>query len=144
MPEVLADLTSPPGDEVRRGLPESSIIAQLGQLAGDSRHRGGGKESDGGPCPRILSGMGSRRRRGPLPKLSPRPHRPTHACCARRRNNSSREAQQKLGKLVNEGWHATHTASLGKLPETAHPPGPSDSLGGIETKAFAKARDWSL
>ena len=30
LPEVLADLTGPLGDRVRRGLPESSIIAQLG------------------------------------------------------------------------------------------------------------------
>ena len=30
LPEVLADLTSPLGDILRRGLPESSIIAQLG------------------------------------------------------------------------------------------------------------------
>ena len=30
LPEVLADLTGPFGDWVRRGLPESSIIAQLG------------------------------------------------------------------------------------------------------------------
>ena len=29
LPEVLADLTGPLGDPVRRGLPESSIIAQL-------------------------------------------------------------------------------------------------------------------
>ena len=30
LPGVLADLTGPLGDRVRRGLPESSIIAQLG------------------------------------------------------------------------------------------------------------------
>ena len=30
LPEVLADLTGPLGDRVRRGLPDSRIIAQLG------------------------------------------------------------------------------------------------------------------
>ena len=35
---------------------------------------------------------------------------------------SSRKAQQKLGKLVNQGRPATHAASLEELPETTHPP----------------------
>ena len=43
---------------------------------------------------------------------------------------NSGKAQQKLGKLVNRGWHAVHTASLDQLPETARPPGPYDPLGG--------------
>ena len=54
--------------------------------------------------------------------------------------NISRKAQQKLGKLVNHGRHAAHTASLKQLPETARLPGPGNPLGGSETKAFAKAR----
>ena len=29
------------------------------------------------------------------------------------------EPSRKLGKLMNQGWHATHTASLEELPETA-------------------------
>ena len=36
-PEVLADLTGPLGDRVRRGLPESNIIAQLGDSLRKSR-----------------------------------------------------------------------------------------------------------
>ena len=36
------------------------------------------------------------------------------------------EAQQKLGKLVNQGKHAAHTASLDQLPDTARPSGPGD------------------
>ena len=57
---------------------------------------------------------------------------------------NSRKAQQELGKLVNQGRHSAHTASLEQLPETARPRGPGDPLGGSETKAFAKARYRSL
>ena len=57
---------------------------------------------------------------------------------------TSRKAQQKLGKLVDQGRHAAHTASSEDLPETARPPGPSDPIGWTETKAFAKARYRSL
>ena len=57
---------------------------------------------------------------------------------------NSRKAQQKLGRLVNQGRHAAHTASLDQLPDTAHPPGPGDPLRGCETKAFAKASYRSL
>ena len=52
--------------------------------------------------------------------------------------NISRKAQQKLGKLVNHGRHAAHTASLKQLPETARLPGPDDPLGGREPKTFVK------
>ena len=57
---------------------------------------------------------------------------------------NSRKAQQKLGKIVNQGRNAAHTASLEELPEIARPPGPGDPMGGTETKAFAKARYRSL
>ena len=57
---------------------------------------------------------------------------------------NSRKAQHKLGKLVNQGRHAAHTASLDQLSETARPPGPDDPLGGTETKTLAKARYRSL
>ena len=43
---------------------------------------------------------------------------------------TSRKAQQKLRKLVNQGNHAAYTASLDQLPDTARPPGPGDPLGG--------------
>ena len=56
----------------------------------------------------------------------------------------SRKAQHKLGKLVNQGRHAAHTASLDLLTEAAHSPGPDDLLGGRETKTLAKARYGSL
>ena len=46
---------------------------------------------------------------------------------------NSRKAQQKLGKLVNQGWHAARTASFELLPETVRPPRPGDPLGGSET-----------
>ena len=54
------------------------------------------------------------------------------------------ETQQKLGKLVNQGRHAAHTAMLDQLPETSRPQGPGDPLGRCETKALAKARYRSL
>ena len=57
---------------------------------------------------------------------------------------NSRKAQQKVGKSVDKGRHAAHTALPEQLPETARPPGPDDPLGGGETKAFAKARSRSL
>ena len=53
---------------------------------------------------------------------------------------NSRKAQQKLGKLVNQGRHAAHIASLDQLPENARPPAPDEPLGQRETNAFAKAR----
>ena len=52
---------------------------------------------------------------------------------------NSRKAQHKLGKLVNQGRRATHTASPDQLPETARPPEPDDPLG-REAKPLAKAR----
>ena len=55
-----------------------------------------------------------------------------------------RKAQQKLGKLVDQGRHATHTAPLDQPPDAVRPPGPGDPLRGCETKAFAKARYRSL
>ena len=56
----------------------------------------------------------------------------------------SGKAQQKLGKLVNQGRHAAHISSLEELPETARPPRPGDPMGGNGTNAFAKARYRSL
>ena len=53
---------------------------------------------------------------------------------------NSRKAQHKVGKLVDQGRHAAHTALLEQLPETARPPGSDDPLGGRETKTLAKAR----
>ena len=36
----------------------------------------------------------------------------------------SRNTEQKLSKLANQGRHAAHTALLEQLPETSRPPGP--------------------
>ena len=74
-----------------------------------------------------------------------RPQRPT---CWRRMTPSppipGKPNRTYVGKLVNQGRPAAHTASLEQLPETACPPGPGDPLGGSEAKAFAKARYRSL
>ena len=53
---------------------------------------------------------------------------------------NSREAQRKLSKLVYQGRHAVHKASLDQLPKTARPRGPDDPLEETETRACAKAR----
>ena len=50
---------------------------------------------------------------------------------------NSTKAQKKLGKLVNQGRHAAHTALIDQLPETSRPQGPGDPLGRCETKPLA-------
>ena len=70
LPEVLAGLTGPLGDRVRRTLPESRIIAQLGGSLRENRLMGGNAGTDGRNRDRILVGMGSRRRGGRGPKTS--------------------------------------------------------------------------
>ena len=63
--------------------------------------------------------MGSRRRGRPGPKTP----RGRHAGCARRRNHDFAQSPTEVwAKLVNQGRHAAHTASLDELPETARPP----------------------
>lgn len=58
LPEVLAGLTGPLGDRVRRGFPESRNIAQPGGDGSDGRqHR-----------PRLLVVIGSKCKRGPGPQ----------------------------------------------------------------------------
>ena len=57
---------------------------------------------------------------------------------------NSMKTQQNLGKLVNRGRHAAHTALLDQLPETSCPQGPGNPLGRFETKALAQARYGSL
>lgn len=57
---------------------------------------------------------------------------------------TSREIRTKMGKIYNRVRRAPHTASLDLLPETKRPPGPDKPATGEETKAFAKARHWSL
>ena len=54
-----------------RGLPESSIIAQLGGSSRDVRDTWGvTKEAMAGIIPKIWAGMGSRRGREPGPNIS--------------------------------------------------------------------------
>ena len=69
LPEVLGDLTGPLGDRVKRDLPESSIIAELG---GNLREIwdtwGMTKEAMEGIAPRILVGMEHGCSGGPGPR----------------------------------------------------------------------------
>ena len=137
MPEVLADLTGPLGDKLRRGLPESSIIAQLGDSLREIRDTWGvTKEAMAGIVPESLMEWGLEAKK----TLAPRPPEADMLAAHHAGTTNSRKARQKLGKRVNQGRHAAHTASLEELPETACPPGPGDPIGGTETRAFAKAR----
>ena len=61
-------------------------------------------------------GLGLKREQAPGP---PEADMPTHDAGA----TDSRKIQQTLGKLVNQGRHAAHRASLDQLPETARPLG---------------------
>ena len=62
LPEILADLTGPLGNRVRRRLPESSIITQLGGILREIRDtRGVSKEAMAGivPEPWLEWGLGA-------------------------------------------------------------------------------------
>ena len=45
-----------------------------------------------------------------------------------------------MDKPANLGHYVSHAASLGRLPESARPPGPDDSLKGRESRGLAQAR----
>ena len=141
LPEVLADLTGPLGDRVRTGLPETSIIAQLGGSLREIRDTWRvSKEAMAGIIPESWLEWG----RGEEGDQAARTPEADMLAAHDAVTTNSRKAQQKLGKLVNQGRHAAHTTSLDQLPDTARPPGPGDPLRGCETKAFAKARCRSL
>ena len=123
LPEVLADLTGPLGDRVRTGLLETSIITQLGGSLRQIRDTWrASKEAMGGIVPEswLEWGLGEEGDR------APRSQRPTCWLRTTPLPLTPAEAQQKLGKLVNQGKHAAHTASLDQLPDTARPSGPGD------------------
>ena len=98
------------------------------------------KGSNGRNRPRVLAGMGL----GEKGDRAPRPPEADMLAAHDAVTTTSRKAQQKLRKLVNQGNHAAYTASLDQLPDTARPSGPGDPLRGCETKAFTKARYRSL
>ena len=84
LPEVPADLTSPLGDEVRRGLPESSIIALLGGSLREIRDTWGMAEeamADNVPESWLELGLDAEG------DLAPKTPRGQHAGCARHRNH---------------------------------------------------------
>ena len=123
------------------GFPETNTIAQLGSSLREIRDTWGTQRQ---PMAEIVSeswlewGLGGEGNRAPRPPEANM--LATHDAVT----TNSGKAQQTLGKLVNQGRHAAHTASLDQLPDTARPPGPGDPLRGCETKAFAKARYRSL
>ena len=93
---------------------------------GGSRHMRGNEGSDGRNRPESWLGWGL----GAEGYLASRPPEAV--------TTNPRKAHRKLGKLVNLGRHAAHTASLEQLPETVLPPGPGDPPGRCETKVFTK------
>ena len=141
LPEILADLTGPLGDRVRRRLPESSIITQLGGSLREIRDTWGvSKEAMAGIVPESWLEWGLGAEGDQAPRTPEADMLAAHDAVT----TNSTKAQQKLGKLVNQGRHAAHTSLLDQLPETSHPQGPGDPLGRCETKALAKARYRSL
>lgn len=139
LPQALTDLIGLLGEWVRRGFPDSSIIAPLGGSLRDIRDTWGLTKDAMAGSPRILeSALGVEGRQAPSPPEANM--LATHHVVS----TNSRKAQQTLGKLVNQGRHAVHKASEDQLPETERPPGRDDPLGGDETRAFAKARHRSL
>ena len=102
--EVLVDLTSPLGDRVRRGSPDSSIIVQLGDSLREIRDTWGvTKEAMAGIVPESwlewgLGAEGDKASRPPEADLLP-----AHDAVT----TNFRKAQQKLGKLVRAGTPRT-------------------------------------
>ena len=127
LPEVLPDFTGSLGDRVTRGLSESSTIAQLGGNLREIRDTWGvTKEAMERIVPESLLERGLGAEEDPASRPLDADMRVAHDAVT----TSSRKAQRELGKLVNQGRRATHTASLEQLPETARPPGSGDPLGG--------------
>ena len=141
LPEVLANLKGPLGEIVKRGLPESSIIAQLGGSLREVRDAWGVTKK---AMPGIVSEYIVEWGLGAEGDLVPRPPEADMLASHDAVTTNSRKAQHMLGKLVKQGRHAARNASLEELPDTPRPPRPDDPLGGDETKAFAKARYSSL
>lgn len=101
LPEVLADLTGPLGDQVRAELPESIIIAQLGGSVWKIQAQtwGVSREAMPGivPDPWLGWGLGAegdRASRAPEADILA-----AHDAVT----TNSRKAQHKLGNLVNQG-----------------------------------------
>ena len=116
LPEDIADLTGPLGDGMRRRLPESNVIAQLGGSLREIRDTGGvTKEPMTGIIPESLLewGLGAE---GDL--ASTAPEADTLAAHDAVTTNS-RKNQQKIGKLDKQGRNAAYTALLEQLPENS-------------------------
>ena len=109
LPEVLADLTGPLGHRVRTGLPEMSIIAQLGGSLRESRDTWGvSKEAMAGIVPESWLEWGLGADEDQAPRIPEADVLAAHDAVTA----NSTKAQQKLGTLVNRGRHAAHIACL--------------------------------
>ena len=98
LPEVVADLTGPLGDRVKRALPESNIIAQLGGILREIRGTWGvTKEAMAAIVPESWLEY-DLRAEGDLVSMAPEADTlAAHDAVI----TNARKAQQKLGKVVN-------------------------------------------
>ena len=103
---------------MRMRLPESSIITQLGGSVREIRDTwGSSKEAMAGIVPESWLERGLGAEGGQAPRTPEADMLAAHDAVT----TNSTKAQQKLGKLVNQGRHAAHTSLLDQLPETSHP-----------------------
>ena len=121
---------------MRTGLPESIIIAQVAGSLREIRDTSGiSKEAMAGIVPEfwLERGLGEEGDR------VPRPPGADMLTALDAVTTYSRKSQQKLGKLVNQGRHAAHTAWLGQLPDTARTPGPGDPPVGMRNQGLRQS-----
>ena len=98
--EILTDHTGPLGDRVRRGLPKSKIIAQLGGSLREIRDTWGiTKEEMVGIVPESWLEWGLSAEES----ADPRPPEVDILAAHDAVTTNSRKAQHKLGKLANQG-----------------------------------------
>ena len=120
----------------RRGLPQSIIIAPLEDSLQEIRNTCGvSKEALADIVHESWLEWGLGQEGGLAPRSSEADIPAAHDSMA----TNSRKVQQTLDKLVNQGRHAAHAASMEELPEPARPLRPGDHNGGTETNALAKA-----
>ena len=106
---------------MRRGLPESDVTAKVGGSLRKIRVTWGvTKEAMAGIVPESWLEWGLNAEEDLASTSSEADMLVVHDAVT----TISRNTEQKLSKLANQGRHAAHTALLEQLPETSRPPGP--------------------
>ena len=138
LPEVLADLTGPLGDRLRRGLPESRIIAQLGGSLQEIPDKWGvTKEEMAGIVPECWLEWGL----GAEEDAAPTPPEVVILAAHDAVTINSRKTPHKLGKLVDQvaDMLRTQLRSTFCRRQHAHRDRTTRWAGG-DTKTLAEAR----